>query len=48
VKSIWKLATTALLSGWIGLLAAATAHAQEKSRLDEVLARGKLIVGVTS
>ena len=48
MKSIWKLATTALLSGWIGVLAATAAHAQEKSRLDEVLARGKLIVGVTS
>lgn len=38
----------------IGTLAAATllfagaAHAQEKSRLDEVMARGKVIVGVTS
>jgi len=31
-----------------GLLCAGAAHAQEKSRLDEILARGKLIVGVTS
>lgn len=31
-----------------GLVAATGAHAQEKSRLDEILARGKVIVGVTS
>ena len=32
----------------VGLIAAGAAQAQEKSRLDEILARGKLIVGVTS
>lgn len=32
----------------VGLLVAAAAQAQEKSRLDEILARGKVIVGVTS
>lgn len=32
----------------VGLVAAGAAQAQEKSRLDEILARGKLIVGVTS
>jgi polar amino acid transport system substrate-binding protein len=31
-----------------GLVGAGAAQAQEKSRLDEILARGKLIVGVTS
>jgi len=31
-----------------GLVAAGTASAQEKSKLDEVLARGKVLVGVTS
>lgn len=31
-----------------GLLFAGAAYAQEKSRLDEVMARGKVIVGVTS
>jgi len=32
----------------VGLVSAGAAQAQEKSRLDEILARGKLIVGVTS
>ena len=32
----------------VGLVATGAAQAQEKSRLDEILARGKLIVGVTS
>ena len=31
-----------------GMVCAATVQAQEKSRLDEVMARGKVIVGVTS
>jgi len=31
-----------------GLLAAGAAQAQEKSRIDEIMARGKVIVGVTS
>jgi polar amino acid transport system substrate-binding protein len=31
-----------------GLMLSAAAHAQEKSRLDEVMQRGKVIVGVTS
>src|SRR6476469_2318944 len=48
VKRIFALASAGLLLGWIGMLAATGAQAQEKSRLDEVLARGKLIVGVTS
>jgi polar amino acid transport system substrate-binding protein len=34
--------------GLVGLIGAGAAQAQEKSRLDEILARGKLIVGVTS
>ncbi len=32
----------------VGLVGTGAAQAQEKSRLDEILARGKLIVGVTS
>lgn len=40
-----KLIGTLALSG---LVASGVAQAQEKSRLDEILARGKLIVGVTS
>lgn len=33
---------------FVGLVGTSAAQAQEKSRLDEILARGKLIVGVTS
>jgi len=32
----------------VGLVASGAAQAQDKSRLDEILARGKVIVGVTS
>jgi polar amino acid transport system substrate-binding protein len=40
-----KLVATLALTG---LMAAGSAVAQEKSRLDEIMARGKVIVGVTS
>ncbi len=37
-----------MLAFLVVLITGATAHAQEKSRLDEILARGKFIVGVSS
>jgi polar amino acid transport system substrate-binding protein len=43
---IRRIATFALMVG--ALLCSVVVRAQEKSRLDEILARGKLIVGVTS
>ena len=48
MKRIIEFIVAGLFLSAGGLLAAAAASAQEKSRLDEVLARGKVIVGVTS
>jgi polar amino acid transport system substrate-binding protein len=48
MKRIIRFVTACALLSGVGLLATAAADAQEKSRLDEILARGKVIVGVTS
>jgi polar amino acid transport system substrate-binding protein len=44
MRKLLSLLTTCLTA----LVLATTAHAEEKSKLDEVLARGKVIVGVSS
>lgn len=48
MKPFIRFVVAGILSCGLGLLAVAAADAQEKSRLDEVLARGKVIVGVSS